>query len=114
MDQIIEVLKAAYMALVKHNLPSLGINKSNGQLADFATTKKDVARGISRMPLELSRIHEESNTDWKSPQNVTPTTARTKQLSESERFMENLNESITHRNIAQRTAFKNVPQVLVH
>ena len=57
MDQMIEVLKTAYMAIVKHNLPSFGIAKTKGQLVDFATTKRDVARGISRMPIELSRIH---------------------------------------------------------
>ena len=28
-------------------------------MADFATTERDLARGISRMPLVLARIYEE-------------------------------------------------------
>ena len=61
MDQIIEVLKTAYIAIAKKSLPIFGITKANEQLVDFSTTKKDVARGISRMPLGLARIDEEDN-----------------------------------------------------
>ena len=55
---IFEVLKMAYMSIVKDNLPIFGIAKAK-QLADFATSEKDMARGITRMPLVLARIYEE-------------------------------------------------------
>ena len=48
----------AYMSIVKDNLPIFGIAKAK-QLADFATSEKDMARGITRMPLVLARIYEE-------------------------------------------------------
>ena len=55
---IFEVLKMAYMSIVKDNLPIFGIAKAK-QLADFATSERDMARGITRMPLVLARIYEE-------------------------------------------------------
>ena len=55
---IFEVLKVSYITNCKDNLPIFGIAKAK-QLADFATTEKDLARGISRMPLVLARIYEE-------------------------------------------------------
>ena len=55
---IFEVLKVAYMSIVKDNLPIFGIAKAK-QLGDYATSEKDVARGITRMPLVLARIYEE-------------------------------------------------------
>ncbi len=48
----------AYLSLVQENLPIFGIAKTRA-LVDFATTEKDVSRGISRMPLVLARIYEE-------------------------------------------------------
>ena len=48
----------AYLSIAQENLPIFGISKMRA-LADFATTEKDVARGISRMPLVLARIYEE-------------------------------------------------------
>ena len=57
-DVIFEVLKISYMSIVKDNLPIFGIAKAK-QLADYATSEKDVARGITRMPLVLARIYEE-------------------------------------------------------
>ena len=48
----------AYLSLVQENLPIFGISK-NRALTDYTTTEKDVSRGISRMPLVLSRIYEE-------------------------------------------------------
>ena len=48
----------AYMSIVKDNLPIFGIAKAK-QLADFATSERDMARGITRMPLVLARIYEE-------------------------------------------------------
>jgi len=55
---IFEVLKVSYITNCKDNLPIFGIAKAK-QLNDFATTEKDLARGISRMPLALARIYEE-------------------------------------------------------
>ena len=57
-DVIFEVLKVSYMSICKDNLPIFGIAKAK-QLADYATSEKDVARGITRMPLVLARIYEE-------------------------------------------------------
>ena len=57
-DVIFEVLKVSYMSIVKDNLPIFGIAKGK-QLADYATSEKDVQRGITRMPLTLARIYEE-------------------------------------------------------
>ena len=57
-DVIFEVLKISYMSIVKDNLPIFGIAKAK-QLADYTTSEKDVARGITRMPLVLARIYEE-------------------------------------------------------
>ena len=51
-------MKMAYMSLVKDNLPIFGIAKAK-QLADFTTSERDLARGITRMPLVLARIYEE-------------------------------------------------------
>ena len=48
----------AYLSLVQDNLPIYGIAKSRS-LIDFCTSEKDVARGISRVPLILARIYEE-------------------------------------------------------
>ena len=48
----------AYLSQMQENLPIFGISKTRA-LTDFATTEKDVARGISRMPLILARIYEE-------------------------------------------------------
>jgi len=47
-----------FLSQVQENLPIFGIAK-NRSLSDFATTEKDVSRGISRMPLILARIYEE-------------------------------------------------------
>ena len=48
----------AFMSIVKENLPIFGIAKAK-KLDDFATSEKDLARGITRMPLVLARIYEE-------------------------------------------------------
>ena len=55
---VFEVLKMAYMSIKKDNLPIFGIAKAK-QLGDFATSERDLARGITRMPLVLARIYEE-------------------------------------------------------
>ena len=58
MDTIFSVIKMAYLSICQENLPIFGITKTRA-LVDFATTEKDVSRGISRMPLVLARIYEE-------------------------------------------------------
>lgn len=57
-ETIFQVIKMAFLSLNQENLPIFGIAK-NRVLSDFCTTEKDVARGISRMPLVLARIYEE-------------------------------------------------------
>ena len=105
---MIDVLKRAYLAIVGHNLPRFSVQKPHGQLTDYTTTKKDLARGVSRIPLELSRMSEDRGNDWKSPSQATPRTLTAKSLSESERFIENLNDSITNRNIALQNALLSI------
>jgi hypothetical protein len=46
------------MSVAKDNLPIFGIAKAK-TLTDYATTENDASRGISRIPLPLSRIYEE-------------------------------------------------------
>lgn len=51
---------------MKENLPVYGIVKAKS-LSDFATTEKDVARGISRIPILLARLYEEDVSIEKNP-----------------------------------------------
>lgn len=67
-DLIFNVIKMAYLSLCQQNLPIFGISKQRA-LADFATTERDVARGISRMPLVLARIYEEDIKFEANPKN---------------------------------------------
>lgn len=96
----------AYMSLTKQNLPIFGIAKAK-QLVDFTTTEKDVSRGISRMPLILARLYEEDIKFEKAlPSSATkfktsPKSLQQEQMSEAERMIENLNDSILHRNSAR-------------
>ena len=57
-ETIFQVMKMAYLSIKQDNLPIFGISKQRS-LADYTTTEKDVTRGLSRMPLVLSRIYEE-------------------------------------------------------
>ena len=96
----------AYLSQVQENLPIFGIAK-NKSLADFCTTERDVARGISRMPLVLARLYEEDikfdkTAKPRSQFLLSPKSAAREQLSEDERLMANLNELSTARNSAQR------------
>ena len=100
------MLKMAYMSVAKDNLPIFGIAKAT-KLIDFATTESDVARGISRMPLVLARIYEEDTKfETKTPTEKgknfkqSPSALQRQQLSESEQFIQNLNDSIEMRNNA--------------
>jgi len=65
------VIKMAYLSIVQENLPIFGIAK-NRALTDYTTTEKDVGRGISRMPLVLSRIYEEDIKFDATPKNRRP------------------------------------------
>ena len=47
----------AFTSKCKTNLPIYGIK--NKELKEFATTEKDLDKGISRIPLVLARIYEE-------------------------------------------------------
>ena len=51
-------MKLAYVTIKKNNLKIFGINKAK-TLVDFVSTEKDVQKGNTRMPLALSRNHEE-------------------------------------------------------
>ena len=94
----------AFLSINQENLPIFGIAKTRA-LSDFCTTEKDVARGISRMPLVLARIYEEDikfdATSKSRPKfTVSPSAVQREQLAESERLMANLNEMSRHRNDA--------------
>lgn len=110
-DTLFNTLKMAYMSVTKENLPIFGIAKAK-QLADFSTTEADVSRGISRMPLELARIYEEDikfDANKKSQltkYRMSPKAMEKIQLSEAERMIENLSESINYRNSAQRSSLQ--------
>lgn len=56
-EKIIRTIKIAYHQKKKENLPIYGIKTK--ELKEFSTSEKDFERGISRMPLELSRLPEE-------------------------------------------------------
>ena len=104
-ETIFQVLKMAYLSLCQENLPIFGISKQRS-LGDYCTTEKDVTRGISRMPLVLSRIYEEDIKFENSARNrqpqfkLSPSVVQREQLAESERLMANLNDQINHRNDA--------------
>jgi len=70
-ETLFQVLKMAYLSICQENLPIFGITKQRS-LADYATTEKDVSRGISRMPLVLSRIYEEDIKFDATPSNRRP------------------------------------------
>ena len=85
-----------FLSQVQENLPIFSITK-NRSLSDFATTEKDVSRGISRMPLILARIYEEDikfdvNSKQRTQFRLSPSEAQRHELGESERLMANLSE----------------------
>ena len=47
----------AYTSRLKKNLPIYGIK--NKDLREFTTTEKDRDKGISRIPLNMTRLREE-------------------------------------------------------
>lgn len=48
-EKVFNVIKIAYTSKSKANLPIYGIK--NKDLREFATTEKDLEKGISRIPL---------------------------------------------------------------
>ncbi len=56
---MIKVLQKAFQNLKKQSLPIYGVKSTN--LRDFTTKKKDLKKGISRIPLATSIIKEECN-----------------------------------------------------
>ena len=56
--EFIDIVKANFAKFKKANLKVFGITKSK-TLVDFVTSEKDVQKGNTRMPLELSRVFEE-------------------------------------------------------
>jgi hypothetical protein len=60
-DKILRSIKIAYHFKKKKNLPIYGIKTK--ELREFTTTEKDLKRGISRIPLELSRLPDEDLVD---------------------------------------------------
>lgn len=54
-------MKIAYTSKAKRNLSIYGIKSKD--LHEFTTTQKDLERGISRIPLKLSRLVEENILD---------------------------------------------------
>ena len=94
------------MTLQKENLPIFGIAKAK-QLADFCTTEKDVARGISRVPILLARIYEEDvQIETKPKYRISPTSHALQQIKDSEEGFENLNDSVKKRNERMRTSLE--------
>lgn len=93
-----------YLTLCKENLPVYGIVKAKS-LSDFATTEKDVARGISRIPILLARIYEEDVHIEKNPKYripLSPTSSGLEQIKQADTDFQNLHESVKKRNDKMR------------
>jgi mevalonate kinase len=56
-DEIIEILKQSYKAQTKQSLPLYGVKFK--KLNEFSSTKKDMKKGIKRIPLELARLRDD-------------------------------------------------------
>ena len=56
-DDILQILKLAFISIRKKNLPVYGVKQKS--LKDFSTTENDAKKGISRLPMDLARMHEE-------------------------------------------------------
>lgn len=57
-DQIIDIIRKLYSQLTSKTLALYGVKPKT--LSEFTTSKKDLKKGISRIPLELARIKEEN------------------------------------------------------
>ncbi len=60
-DKLVNSIKIAFISKKKRNLPIYGVKCKD--LREFTTTEKDLERGISRIPLQLSRLNEEDLLD---------------------------------------------------
>ena len=66
-DDIINILKVGYLSKTKQNLAIFGVvsffqinlDQQPKILKEFTTTKNDVKKGVSRVPLDLSRLRDE-------------------------------------------------------
>lgn len=67
-DKLIFALKIAFTSKAKRNLSIYGIKSKD--LHEFTTTEKDLERGISRIPLKLSRLVEENILDEQTEQMI--------------------------------------------
>jgi len=68
-EAIFNTIKVAYLSICKRNLPVFGLTK-NKTLSDFTTTEKDLARGVSRIPLKLARLYNEDLLDESQVQSI--------------------------------------------
>mmetsp|Transcript_1380 Transcript_1380/g.1886 ORF Transcript_1380/g.1886 Transcript_1380/m.1886 type:complete len:217 (+) Transcript_1380:302-952(+) len=113
-ETIFQVIKMAYLSQCQENLPIFGILKQRA-LADYTTTERDIARGISRMPLVLARIYEE---DIKFEQNpkarqpgfrVSPSAMQRNTLQDdNERMMAELDAMSRERHDLHRRSVNNI------
>lgn len=109
-DKIFEVLKLVFVSVTQNNLPIFGIAKQK-TLQEFCTTESDVARGLSRMPLVLARLYEEDiKFTEKKSHLISPSSFQREQMSEAEKMMESLGDTINTRNRAQRESIKRTSQ----
>ena len=60
-DKIFNLLKMYFVQKTKENLPIYGIRGKD--LREFTTTRKDMQRGVSRIPLKMARLYEEDLLD---------------------------------------------------
>ena len=62
----------------------------------------------------MQEDQEDRGNEWRSPSQVNLKTIAAKSLSESERFIENLNDSINNRHIALQNALQSVNSSLLN
>ena len=53
-DEIMEIIKRAYLEIFNKNLPVYGVPSKD--LRDFTTTEKDLKKSVSRFPLPEMRL----------------------------------------------------------
>ncbi|CDW83270.1 protein kinase domain containing protein [Stylonychia lemnae] len=60
-DQIIDIIRKLYQIKTVKNLAFYGVKPK--ALSEFTTSKKDLKKGLSRIPLEMARIKEENESE---------------------------------------------------
>lgn len=68
-DEIMNVIKQAYIKLYNKNLPVYGVITKD--LKDFTTTEKDMKKQVNRFPLESARIFSEDLLNTSQVEQVT-------------------------------------------